>query len=137
MFADAQVVDTTLVKLLAEQSRPSDITVLLTSPHDVVLSLVESSLLSSHLYDLLTNVYLERGEVLKVLDIWTRLVDGDLEGGGEEEVGEKGVKRVFGLVWKTREREVTERYGLWMLKHDQALALKVRWAASFLSPSSA
>ncbi|GAA6015822.1 hypothetical protein JCM10207_008808 [Rhodosporidiobolus poonsookiae] len=120
------VVDTTLVKLLAEQNRPADITVLLSSSNDCVLPEVEPSLLSARLYDLLSTIYLERGEVRKTLQVWSRVVDGEYEADEQSDVrGEKGVRKVFELVWKTREKELTEQYGLWLLKHDQALALKL------------
>ncbi|BGP17675.1 hypothetical protein JCM10213v2_005713 [Rhodosporidiobolus nylandii] len=123
------VVDTTLVRLLAEQSRPGDITQLLTSPegHDVVLPLVESALLSSRLYSLLTSIYLERGEVEKTLEVFAGVVDGKYDPPAEEDglSGKEGVKRVFDLVWKEREQGRTEKWGLWVLKHDQDLGLKL------------
>ncbi|GAA6028594.1 hypothetical protein JCM8097_007301 [Rhodosporidiobolus ruineniae] len=128
------VVDTTLVRLLAEQSRPADITVLLTSgAHDVVLPAAESSLLSARLYWLLSRAYLERGEERKALELWRRCVEGELEPpeegeGGEEDEdlrGDTGVRKVFDLVWRMKDKEVTEKYGLWMLRHDRDLGLKL------------
>ncbi|GAA5867831.1 hypothetical protein JCM8547_003390 [Rhodosporidiobolus lusitaniae] len=124
------VVDTTLVRLLAAASRPADIAVLLSSAHDVVLPACSSSLLSAGLFELLSQLYLVRGEVRKTLEVWKAVVDGELGEGMEgEEVkglrGERGVRRVWELVWKTREKGLTEEYGLWMLRHDSGLALKL------------
>lgn len=69
-----QVVDTALVRLLAEQRRPDDIRVLLAGPNDCVLREVEQALHDAGLHALLAGVLRERGETARVLDIWTRCV---------------------------------------------------------------
>ncbi|GAA5972182.1 hypothetical protein JCM11641_002531 [Rhodosporidiobolus odoratus] len=124
------VVDTTLVRLLSEHSRPADITVLLTGPNDCVLPCIVPSLLSSRLYSLLTNLYLERGETEKTLAVWSGVAEGRYERpreGEEEEGWTEGevVKRVAELVWRTREKGLTEKWGLWVLKYDAGLGLKL------------
>ncbi len=68
------MVDTSLVKLLAEYNRPDDIRVLLGGPHDVVLQEVEQALLDAGMYELLAGIWLEKREDAKVLDLWTRCV---------------------------------------------------------------
>lgn len=64
--------DTTLVKLLAEHSRPDDIRVLLAGQHDVVLPEIEQSLLDTGMHQLLAEIWLEKRETAKVLDLWSR-----------------------------------------------------------------
>ncbi|CEQ41527.1 SPOSA6832_03250, partial [Sporobolomyces salmonicolor] len=137
------VVDTTLVKLLAEQDRPDDIKVLLAGPNDCVLPQVEPALLQAKQYQLLSDILLARGETTKTLEIWSkcvhlvcllrleleanlvgvarRIVDGWYEDGTFSD----GPRRIFDLVWRTKDKALVERYGLWMLKHDRTLGLKV------------
>ncbi|GJN90241.1 hypothetical protein Rhopal_003240-T1 [Rhodotorula paludigena] len=115
------VVDTALVKLLAEQARPDDVRVLLAGPHDCVLREVEPALLEAGMYQLLAGVLLERGETARVLEIWSRIVDGEYA----DETYEGGVGQIYDLVWRSKDKALVEKYGLWMLKHDQARALKL------------
>ncbi|GAA5872000.1 hypothetical protein JCM1840_004768 [Sporobolomyces johnsonii] len=115
------VVDTTLVKLLAEQDRPDDIKVLLASPNDCVLPQVEPALLQAKQYQLLSDILLTRGETTKTLEIWSKIVDGTYEDGKFAD----GPRRIFDLVWRTKDKALVERYGLWILKHDRTLGLKL------------
>ncbi|GAA5956387.1 hypothetical protein JCM21900_000171 [Sporobolomyces salmonicolor] len=115
------VVDTTLVKLLAEQDRPDDIKVLLAGPNDCVLPQVEPALLQAKQYQLLSDILLARGETTKTLEIWSKIVDGLYE----DSTFTDGPRRIFDLVWRTKDKALVERYGLWMLKHDRTLGLKL------------
>ncbi|BGP09381.1 hypothetical protein JCM10049v2_005249 [Rhodotorula toruloides] len=115
------VVDTTLVKLLAEQSRPDDIRVLLAGPHDCVVKQVEQALLDAGLYQLLASILLEKGETMRVLDIWSRIIDGEYTDGSFED----GLQSMFDLTWRSKDKSLVEKYGLWMLKHDQSRALRL------------
>lgn len=67
-----QVVDTTLVKLLAEQGSENAIRRLLDGTNDCVVQHVESNLIAAKLYELTASIHLKRGEVRKALDIWTK-----------------------------------------------------------------
>ncbi|GAA5879657.1 hypothetical protein JCM3774_002398 [Rhodotorula dairenensis] len=115
------VVDTSLVKLLAEHARPDDIRVLLAGPHDVVLPEIEQSLLDAGMYQLLAEIWLEKRETAKVLDLWSRIVDGEYEQGNFAD----GVRRIYDLTWKSKDPALTEKYALWLVKHDSSLALKL------------
>lgn len=64
-----QVVDTTLVRLLAEERHAADIVKILEGPNDCVIQHVEPFLLEAGLYQVLASVLLKRGEVSKTLDI--------------------------------------------------------------------
>ncbi|BGP33373.1 hypothetical protein JCM10296v2_005173 [Rhodotorula toruloides] len=115
------VVDTTLVKLLAEQSRPDDIRDLLSGPHDCVVKEVEQALLDAGLYQLLAAILLEKSETARVLEIWSRIIDGEYA----DESFKDGLQRVFDLTWRSKDKLLVEKYGLWMLKHDQSRALRL------------
>ncbi|TNY19371.1 hypothetical protein DMC30DRAFT_448017 [Rhodotorula diobovata] len=115
------VVDTALVRLLAEQRRPDDIRVLLAGPNDCVLREVEQALHDAGLHALLAGVLRERGETARVLDIWTRIVDGEYDDPSLTD----GVHKVFDLVWRSKDKGLVEKYGLWMLRHDVERALRL------------
>ncbi|GAA6016850.1 hypothetical protein JCM11491_001827 [Sporobolomyces phaffii] len=119
------VVDTTLVSLLATANRPEDIKVLLASRNDCVLSRVEQPLLDAGLYDLVAELALKAGRTGRVLEIWTKLVEGEYPPSNRDATEPSTTRRVFDLVWKSKERDVVEKYGLWLLKHDKALGLKL------------
>lgn len=67
-----QVVDTTLVRLLAEQGRSAELVVLLASQNDCVFPQVEPALLQAGMYQVLASLLLQKGEVGKTLEIWTK-----------------------------------------------------------------
>ncbi|BGP41415.1 hypothetical protein JCM10449v2_005395 [Rhodotorula kratochvilovae] len=115
------VVDTTLVRLLAEQRRPDDIRVLLAGANDCVLPAVESALRDAGMYTLLAGVLRERGEVGRVLEIYSKIVDGEYPDPSFAD----GVQQVFDLAWRSKDKALVERYGLWMLKHDVDRALRL------------
>lgn len=120
---------------------------MLAGPHDVVLPEVEQSLLDAGMYQLLADIWLEKRETAKVLDLWSRcvvrcyttdfamcwkadttpspcpsIVDGEYEQGDLAD----GVRKIYDLTWKSKDPALTEKYALWLVKHDSALALKVR-----------
>jgi hypothetical protein len=37
----------------------------------------------------------------------------------------EGLDGIFGLLWKSKEKFLVERYGLWLVKRDPRLGLKV------------
>ncbi|GAA5939746.1 hypothetical protein JCM3775_001615 [Rhodotorula graminis] len=115
------VVDTTLVRLFAEQHRPDDIRVLLAGPNDCVLAEVEGALHDAGMHALLAGVLKERGETGRVLDIWTRIVDGEYS----DPTFSDGVHKVFDLVWRSKDKGLIEKYGLWLLRHDVDRALRL------------
>lgn len=43
-----------------------------------------------------------------------------------------GVHKVFDLVWRSKDKGLVEKYGLWMLRHDVERALRVRPSPSGL-----
>ncbi|GAA5825001.1 hypothetical protein JCM11251_006058 [Rhodosporidiobolus azoricus] len=123
------VVDTSLIALLSSLSAsrltaPSEITTFLSSSNDAVLPLIAPSLLSCGLHGLLADLWLKKGEVGRALEVWKGVAEHEEEkgtGGREAAVG-----KVFELVWeRVREKEEVEKWGLWVLRLDQARGLKL------------
>lgn len=48
-------------------------------------------------------------------------MDGEYEGGNLAD----GARKVFDLTWRSKNALLTEKYGIWLVKHDVSLALKV------------
>ncbi|KAI5477112.1 TGF beta receptor associated protein [Pseudohyphozyma bogoriensis] len=94
------VVDTTLVRLLAEEGKSTEIVDILEGPNDCVLQQVEPHLIDSGMYQILASIYLKRGEVAKTLEIWTKIVDGEYIDANFT----GGLDAIFDLLWKTKEK---------------------------------
>lgn len=86
-----QVVDTTLVRLLAEERETEELLSILEGPNDCVIQHVEHVLLESGLYQILADIYLKRGEIAKTLEIWTKYV---------------GVSFLFPLLWSRSDADL-------------------------------
>lgn len=37
-----------------------------------------------------------------------------------------GLQQIFDLLWRTKDLDLVERWGVWLLQRDRALGLKVR-----------
>ena len=66
------VVDTTLVRLLAEEGKKDKLLELLEGPNDCVLQHAAPFLLDAGMYSVLATLLRDRGEIVKTLDIWTK-----------------------------------------------------------------
>lgn len=120
------VVDTTLVRLLAEQGAVGEepIRRLLDGPNDVVLPQVEAALLEGGLHDLLGQVLEKRGETTRVLELWSKIVEG-VYSVPEGVTVDAYVHKVYDQVAKSTEADVVARWAVWLLKHNRGLALKL------------
>ncbi|KAK4698396.1 vacuolar protein sorting-associated protein 3, partial [Phenoliferia sp. Uapishka_3] len=115
------VVDTTLVRLLAEERKTTSLLEILEGPNDCVFQHVEQFILEAGMYDALASLYLKREEFTKTLDIWTKLVDGEYN----DATYTGGVQRIFDTLWESRDKSLVEKYGVWLIQRDQALGLKL------------
>lgn len=68
----AQVVDTTLARLLAESGRTDELLKLLNGTHDCALLAIEPALFEAGLYTVMASLFLAQKNVVKTLEIWTR-----------------------------------------------------------------
>lgn len=48
-----------------------------------------------------------------------------VEGTYVDDTFANGVQQIFDLLWKTKDKDIVERFGLWLLQRDRALGLKV------------
>ncbi|GAA5933539.1 uncharacterized protein JCM15063_001342 [Sporobolomyces koalae] len=115
------VVDTTLVSLLATANRPQDIKVLLAAPNDCVLPLIEQDLIDAGLYQLVAELALKKGRTERVLEIWTKILDGDYV----DPTFQDGTRQVFDLVSRSKDKSLVEKYGLWLVQRDRLLGLRI------------
>lgn len=72
LMAITQVVDTVLVKIFAESEKTADLNTLIDESSDIILSDVESTLVSSGLYSALCKLYQKRGDEGRLLEAWSK-----------------------------------------------------------------
>ncbi|KAL8283319.1 hypothetical protein RQP46_005729 [Phenoliferia psychrophenolica] len=115
------VVDTTLVRLLAEEGKSRTLLEILNGPNDCVFQHVEPFLLDAGMYAVVAALFLRREETSKAIDIWTKLVEGVYV----DATYTGGTKTIFDTLWLSKDRFVVEKYGVWLIQHDRALGLKL------------
>ncbi|GAA5907483.1 uncharacterized protein JCM6883_001219 [Sporobolomyces salmoneus] len=118
------VVDTSLVSLLASAAtrpRLEDIRILLASPNDVVVSAIEPSLEENGLWGLVAELAGRKGRWERVLEVWTKIVEGEYK----DDSSENGTRQIFDLLWTLKDRKLVEEYGIWLLRYDRELGLKL------------
>ena len=134
-----QIIDTVLVKLMAESEDTQELYSLLESSEDIVVEEVEETLIRTGQYNALLKLYQKRNDVGKLLDIMSkydicvtdcesiadvitaRLVDGEWT---DDDI-EDPLGRMMVLLNETRDRALVQQWGLWLVKRDTALGLKV------------
>ncbi|GAA5958846.1 hypothetical protein JCM3765_000755 [Sporobolomyces pararoseus] len=133
------LVDTSLVCLLAKENRPMDIKILLASSNDCVFDEnLEFKLLKLGLVGLVIELELSKNRFEKVLKIWLKVFKGEYQFKDQDQDQEDNdnggdrdslLKQIFELLWKLRLKKdykgLVETYGLWLLKQDRELGLKL------------
>jgi len=69
-----QTVDTVLAKLFARSEKTTDLYALLQEPNDIVLSEVVPVLKETGQYNALCMLYKQRGDDIKLLELWSKFV---------------------------------------------------------------
>ncbi|SGZ31858.1 BQ5605_C042g12021 [Microbotryum silenes-dioicae] len=118
-------VDTTLGRLYAEEDRRDDLMALLEGKNDCVVQELEKPLLDNGSYDTWATILLQRGETSRALDVWTKILDGTYE--DAQYTG--GAERIFNLLWESQDKNLLDRFGIPLIKHDRQLGLRL-----FLDP---
>lgn len=118
---DLQVVDTVLAKLYAEFEKTHDLYSLLAEPNEVVVAELEPVLEKTGQFNALCMLYRQRGEDLKLLDVWAKLVEGQWH---DEDIKDP-LSEIITLVTTKRDRTLTQKWGLWLTKIDPSRGLKV------------
>ncbi|KZT24873.1 hypothetical protein NEOLEDRAFT_1134568 [Neolentinus lepideus HHB14362 ss-1] len=115
------VVDTALMKILAENGDTPGLQRMLDSPNDVVLDEVEPILIQSQQLNVLCKLYRQRGEEGKLLDAWAKLVEGQWT---DEDLPDP-LTTMFNYLSEKRDRALIQRWGVWIAARDPERGLKL------------
>ncbi|KAG6827884.1 hypothetical protein H0H92_010093 [Tricholoma furcatifolium] len=116
-----QVVDTVLAKLYAELEKTQELYNLLLEPHDIVISEVEPIFKRNGQYNALCMLYREIGDNAKLLDVWSKLIDGVWT---DEHIPDP-LSNMMALLTEKRDRALTQQWGLWLIKRDLERGLQL------------
>ncbi|KAF8499515.1 hypothetical protein JB92DRAFT_3099258 [Gautieria morchelliformis] len=117
----SQVIDTVMVKLLAESEDTQELYSLLDSSEDIVVEEVEETLVRTGQYHALVKIYRKRNETGKLLNVLSKLVDGEWT---DEDIQDP-LAQMMALLNETRDRMLIQRWGLWLIKQDASAGLKL------------
>ncbi|KAK4052008.1 hypothetical protein OIO90_004538 [Microbotryomycetes sp. JL221] len=118
-------VDTTIARLYAEQGQQNELVALLNSPNACVPTVAESLLREMSLYTLLADWKLKGGERSKVLEIWTKLFDGELRDAADSSHESVTLARIADELLKAPDKDLVERFGSWVSERDMSLGFKL------------
>ncbi|KAF9530289.1 hypothetical protein CPB83DRAFT_868731 [Crepidotus variabilis] len=114
-------IDTVLVKLYAEFEKTKDLYTLINGPNDVYLQEVETILQSNGQYNAYCILLKQQGNDLKLLEAWSHLVDGKWT---DEDIKDP-LANILNLLSEKRDKSLSQRWGIWMLKHNPDQGLKL------------
>ncbi|KAF8591308.1 hypothetical protein K439DRAFT_1402474 [Ramaria rubella] len=115
-----EVIDTVLVKLLAESEDTQELYALLESSEDIIIEEVEETLIRTGQYNALFNLHQKANNKDKLLEILSRLVEGVWT---DEDIQDP-LGKMTALLDESRDRTLVQRWGLWLVKQDTATGLK-------------
>ncbi|KAG5716916.1 Transforming growth factor-beta receptor-associated protein 1 [Termitomyces sp. T112] len=116
-----QVVDTVLVKLYAELKKTQELYNILLEPHDIVVDEVEPVLKRNGQYNALCMLYRKSGDDRKLLDVWSKLIDGEWT---DEDIPDP-LSNMVALLNEKRDRTLTQHWGLWLTKRNSERGLQL------------
>ncbi|KZT59571.1 hypothetical protein CALCODRAFT_493514 [Calocera cornea HHB12733] len=116
-----RLVDTVMIKILVEDPDARELYRLMDSSKAYDVAEVEKWFLETNHYGALVRLYNKLGQEVKLLDALVNIVDGVWE---EDDVPNP-VAKVAELVQASRDRDVVQKYGLWLLRTDPVLGLKL------------
>ncbi|KAF8064149.1 hypothetical protein FPV67DRAFT_1503662 [Lyophyllum atratum] len=116
-----EVVNTVLVKLYAELEKTQDLYNLLQESHHIVVSEVEPVLERTGQYNALCMLHRQNGDETKLLETWSKLIDGEWT---DEDIKDP-LSDMITLLTEKRDRALTQRWGLWLIKRDPERGLKL------------
>ncbi|KAI0948169.1 hypothetical protein AcW1_009756 [Taiwanofungus camphoratus] len=115
------IVDTVLAKLFVAHEKVTELHALIGEPNHILLSEIESLLMESRRYYALCTLYHQHSEDSKLLEAWSKLVDGEWV---DKDVQDP-LSRIFSLLSEKRDRMLIQQWGVWLTKHDHERALKL------------
>ncbi|KZO91652.1 hypothetical protein CALVIDRAFT_340783 [Calocera viscosa TUFC12733] len=116
-----RLVDTVMIKLMAQDPDATELYRLMDSSKAYDVAEVETWFLETSHYGALVRLYNKQGQEVKLLEALVNIADGVWE---EDDVPNP-IARVAELVQISRNRDVVQKYGLWLLRKDPALGLKL------------
>lgn len=119
--------DTVLAKLHVSMEKLPDLNALIEQPNSVVLSELEPELIKSRHVGVLCRLYEKHGDDVKLLDVWSKLVDGVLR---DPDVQDP-LARIFDLLSERKDKALVQQWTAWLVKKDSDRALKVDTCALF------
>ncbi|KAI0052121.1 hypothetical protein FA95DRAFT_1602084 [Auriscalpium vulgare] len=115
------IVDTVLAKLFARAEKTTDLYGLVNDSNDLELSELEPVLQSTGQYNALCKLYQRRGDDEKLLEVWSKLVDGEWT---DTDIPDP-LSDIFNLLTERRNRQLTQKWGIWLTKKDSERAMKL------------
>ncbi|KAJ3492453.1 hypothetical protein NLJ89_g11233 [Agrocybe chaxingu] len=116
-----KTIDTVLAKLYAEFEKTKELYALLQEPNDVSIPEVEPTLQKEGQYNALCMLYKQKGEDLKLLDTWAKLIEGEWT---DDDIQDP-LSQMIALLAEKKDKALTQRWGLWLTKRDPERGLKL------------
>ncbi|KIJ36750.1 hypothetical protein M422DRAFT_178931 [Sphaerobolus stellatus SS14] len=117
----SQIIDTVQAKIFAETEETQELYSLIDSQEHIIVDEVEETLIRNGQYNALLRLHAKRSNKEKLLEIWSKLVDGDWT---DEDVRDP-LGQMTTLLAEMRDRSLTHRWGLWLVRRDAAAGLKL------------
>ncbi|KAF8635349.1 hypothetical protein AX17_003940 [Amanita inopinata Kibby_2008] len=115
------IVDTVLVKLYAKFEKMTELYALLQEPNYVILPEVEEALVQANEYNALNILYKQKGEDLKRVELFSKLIDGDWT---DERIVDP-ISELVGVLQEKKDRALTQKWAVWLMKTDPARGVKL------------
>ncbi|KAA1474965.1 hypothetical protein DENSPDRAFT_841652 [Dentipellis sp. KUC8613] len=115
------IVDTVLAKLFAQAEKTTDLYALLEESADLVVEELEPVFKATGQYNALCRIYQKRGDDAKLLEVWSKLVEGEWT---DTDIPDP-LTDMFTLLTERRNRQLTQQWGVWLTKKDTERALKL------------
>ncbi|KAG2008787.1 hypothetical protein CC2G_014181 [Coprinopsis cinerea AmutBmut pab1-1] len=117
------IIDTVLAKIYAQSEKTSELYDLLSSPNSIVLSEVEDVFRETGQYNALCMLYQLGGPENdeKLLEVWSKIVDGVWT---DPDIPDPLLQMVS-LLMDKRDKALTHKWGIWLLKRDQEAAIRL------------
>ncbi|KAI0667249.1 hypothetical protein C8Q78DRAFT_1071980 [Trametes maxima] len=115
------VVDTVLAKLHVNTEKLPELYALIDQPNAIALPEIETVLVGSRHFNALCKLYQQRGDDAKLLDIWSKLVEGEWK---DPDIQDP-LTHMFDLLNDKKDRALIQRWMPWLVKNDSERALKM------------
>ncbi|KAG8944702.1 hypothetical protein FRC04_001601 [Tulasnella sp. 424] len=116
-----KIVDTALLKIHIEENQTPQMMALVNMSENIIVAELEALLIEHHKFTVLSKLYEKKGDESKLLEIWTKVVDGEWK----DPALANPLPRIKDLLLETKDRVLVQRYGIWLIKHDPEASLKL------------